>query len=145
MRTALVHDAIDVLSLLGEVTSPACGASSIFLGTVREQNEGRSVQGIDYSAYDAMAIRQMDHIAHEAAERFGTEQIVIEHRLGFLALGEVSVAIVVAHARRAPAMDATRYIIEELKRRVPVWKREHYDDGSREWIDPTRTYAEMPT
>ena len=143
MRTALVRLPIDVSALLGEVTSPACGASSIFLGTVREVNEGRAVQGIDYTAYDAMAKGQMDHIAHEAAERFGTEHIVIEHRLGFLALGEVSVAIAVAHERRAPAMDATRYIIEELKRRVPVWKREHYDDGSREWVDPTRTYAEL--
>ncbi len=143
MRTALVRLPIDVSALLGEVTSPACGASSIFLGTVREVNEGRAVQGIDYTAYDAMAKGQMDQIAHEAAERFGTEQIVIEHRLGFLALGEVSVAIAVAHERRAPAMDATRYIIEELKRRVPVWKREHYDDGSREWVDPTRTYAEL--
>ncbi len=143
MRTALVDRTIDVAGILAEVSSASCGATSLFLGTVREQNEGRTVVGIDYSAYDVMAIKEMDRIVREAAEQFGTERIVMIHRIGFLSLGEVSVAVAAAHARRAPSLDATRYVIEELKKRVPVWKREHYTDGTREWVDPTRTHEEV--
>ena len=141
MRTALVHNAIDLGSLLDEVSSPSCGACTLFVGTVREVNEGREVTGIEYTAYDAMAEREMRAIVDEAATRFGTERIALEHRLGYLALGEASVAIAIAHPRRSPALDASRFVIEELKRRVPIWKREHYVDGTREWVDPTRQSA----
>jgi molybdopterin synthase catalytic subunit len=140
-RVALVSEPIEVSLLLSEVASPTCGASSVFLGTVRDVNDSRPVSGIDYSAYDAMAVNEMHRIVDECAARFGVERIVIEHRLGFLALGEVSVAIVVAHPHREPALDAMRYLIEELKKRVPIWKREHYVDGTREWIDPSRRHA----
>jgi molybdopterin synthase catalytic subunit len=77
----------------------------------------------------------METIAHEAVARFDGVSVALEHRLGELTLGEVSVAIVVAHAHRAAALDAIRYVIEELKKRVPIWKREHYTDGSRAWVD----------
>ena len=76
----------------------------------------------------------MSAIAHEAAERFGVTRLIVEHRLGTLGLGDVSVAIVSAHPHRAPALDAMRFAIEELKRRVPVWKLELYVDGTREWV-----------
>lgn len=142
MRVALVTTPIDSGALLQEVASSACGASTLFIGTVREVNEGRPVTGIEYTAYDAMAEREMRRIVEEAASRFGTERIVVEHRTGYLGLGEASVVIAVAHAHRAPALDASRYIIEELKMRVPVWKREHYVDGTREWVDPTRARVE---
>lgn len=142
MRVALVTTPIDSGALLQEVASSACGASTLFIGTVREVNEGRPVTGIEYTAYDAMAEREMRRIVEEAASRFGTERIVVEHRTGYLGLGEASVVIAVAHAHRAPALDASRYIIEELKVRVPVWKREHYVDGTREWVDPTRARVE---
>jgi molybdopterin synthase catalytic subunit len=81
-----------------------------------------------------MAERELACIAEEAAREYGTEHIVIEHRLGHLALGEASVAIAVAHPRRAQAYDASRFVIEQLKRRVPIWKREEYVDGTREWV-----------
>ena len=108
-----------------------------FVGTVREVNDGRPVQGIEYAAYEAMAERELEQIAREAAAQFGTVHIVVEHRLGSLALGEVSVAIAVAHPHRGAAYEASRFVIEELKRRVPIWKREDYADGTREWVDPT--------
>jgi molybdopterin synthase catalytic subunit len=76
----------------------------------------------------------MSAIAREASERFGVTRLIVEHRLGTLRLGEISVAVVAAHAHRAPALDANRYVIEELKRRVPIWKLEHYRDGTREWV-----------
>jgi molybdopterin synthase catalytic subunit len=78
-----------------------------------------------------MAEREMSAIAREASERFGVTRLIVEHRLGTLRLGEISVAVVAAHAHRAPALDANRYVIEELKRRVPIWKLEHYRDGQR--------------
>jgi molybdopterin synthase catalytic subunit len=140
-RVWLVRAPIDVATVLAEVADHATGATTLFLGTVREVNDGRAVTGIDYSAYDAMAEREMRAIAGEAAARWAPARIAIVHRLGTLGLGEASVAIAVAHPRRAPAMDAQRYVIEELKRRVPIWKLEHYVDGTREWVDPTAEIA----
>ena len=134
MRVAITDHAIDVAELIREVTDDSCGASATFLGTVRDVNDGRPVSGIEYSAYRSMAEREMAAIANEAAERFGVSRLVIEHRLGALALGDISVAVVAAHAHRAPALDANRYVIEELKKRVPIWKLELYVDGTREWV-----------
>ena len=134
MRTALVDHAIDVAALIAEVGDNSCGASAVFLGHVRNVNDGRAVNGIEYSAYRSMALREMTAIVREAHERFGVSRLVVEHRLGTLALGEVSVAIVAAHPHRAPALDSVRFVIEQLKRRVPIWKLEHYADGTREWV-----------
>lgn len=141
MRASLVTAPLDPARLLQEVAAATNGAAILFVGTVREVNEGRAVTGIDYSAYSAMARRELEAIVAEAAARFDTGHVVVEHRLGTLAVGDASVAIAVAHPRRGAAYDASRFVIEELKRRVPIWKREHYADGTREWVDPTRTAA----
>lgn len=135
MRTALVEHPLDPTALLAEVADVGSGASTLFVGTVRRSNQGRAVTGIDYSAYAPMAEAEMQRIAEEAVARFGTTHVVIEHRLGTLTLGEASIAIAVSHERRAAAMDAQRYVIEEFKARVPIWKREHYVDGDRAWVD----------
>ena len=129
---------IDPASLINEVGSPQYGAISLFIGTVREVNDGRSVTAIEYSVYKSMADAELERILDEAEERFGVSALVVEHRIGLLGLGDVSVAIAAAHAHRAPALDCTRYVIEEIKKRVPIWKKEHYVDGTREWVDPTR-------
>ena len=134
MRVALVDRPIDAAALIGEVSDESCGAASVFLGCVRNVNDGRAVTGIEYSAYRTMAEREMNTIAREAGERFGVSRLAIEHRLGELGLGDVSVAVVVAHPHRGPSLDATRYVIEQLKRRVPIWKLELYADGTREWV-----------
>ena len=144
MRSAIVERPLDPGALLAEVASTANGAALLFVGTVRDTNDGRAVTGIDYSAYLPMAERELGAIVSEAAARYGTADIVVEHRLGTLSLGDASVAIAVAGARRAPTYDASRWIIEELKRRLPVWKQEHYSDGTREWVDPTRASAHTP-
>jgi molybdopterin synthase catalytic subunit len=140
----LVRDPIDASSLVRGVAAPAHGAILLFLGVVREVNDGRGVTGIEYSAYEAMAQRELEAIAVEAAARFGSSSIAIVHRLGELGLQEASVGIAVAHAHRDEAYALSRWIIEELKRRVPIWKREHYLDGTREWVDPSgRPVAEV--
>jgi len=135
MRVAIVDHPLDPTALLAEVADVATGATTLFVGTVRRTNLGRPVTGIDYSAYAPMAEREMATICKEAMAQFATDRIVVEHRVGTLALGEASIVIAVAHERRAAAMDAQRYVIEEIKKRVPVWKREHYADGTREWVD----------
>lgn len=141
MRAAIVERLIDPAALLAEVASATHGASTLFAGTVRDVNDGRAVTGIEYSAYAGMAATEMRRILDEAAARFGVTAIVMEHRVGTLVLEDVSVAIAAAHAHRGPALDALRYCIEQLKQRVPVWKREWYVDGTREWIDPTAAHA----
>ena len=137
IRVALVEHAINVPALLSEVTADGTGASALFVGTVRNVNDGRAVSGIEYSAYTDMARDELHRIAAEASVAFDGLHVVIEHRLGMLTLQDASVAIAVAHARRAPALDGLRFVIEELKRRVPIWKREHYLTGERVWVDPT--------
>lgn len=137
-RSALVKGAIDPASLIAEVSANGYGAVSLFLGTVRDFNEGSAITAIDYAAYATMAEEEMRRIVVEAGERFGVDSLVIEHRLGLLDLGDISVGIAAAHEHRAPALDCVRYIIEQIKKRVPIWKMEHYADGSRAWVDPTR-------
>ena len=144
MRATLVNGPIDSSQLLAEVAAPSNGASILFVGTVRELNEGRAVTGIDYSAYAAMASRELNAIVTEAVERFGSPHVVVEHRVGTLQIGDASVVIAVAHPRRSAAFDAARFVIEEIKRRVPIWKREHYADGTREWVDPTHAAPSQP-
>ena len=138
---ALVSQPIDVAALMARVASPAVGAVASFVGTVRNVNDNRAVTGIEYSAYEEMAGREMGAIVAEAAAQVHGSplSIAFEHRLGELSLGDVSVAIAVSHAHRAPALDACRYVIEELKKRVPIWKCEHYADGSRAWVDNRNT------
>ncbi|HET6764076.1 MAG TPA: molybdenum cofactor biosynthesis protein MoaE, partial [Longimicrobiaceae bacterium] len=95
---------------------------------------GRAVESLEYEAYAEMAEHVMQQIADEARQRFGTGRIAIAHRVGLLAVGEASVGIAVAAPHRGEAYEASRYVIEELKRRVPVWKREGYVDGERSWV-----------
>jgi len=134
MRTALVDRPIDVNALMAEVARTANGATLLFLGTVRDVNNGRAITGMDYSAYTSMAERELADIVSEAATKYEADDIIVEHRIGTLALGDASVAIAVAHPHRGPAYDASRYVIEQLKQRVPIWKLEHYTDGTREWV-----------
>jgi molybdopterin synthase catalytic subunit len=137
VRSAVVDRPIDCAALLAEVADPSTGATALFVGTVRETNLGRPVTGIEYAAYTAMAERELAAIARDTAEQYAPLRLVVEHRTGTLGLGEISIAIAAAHAHRGPAMDAMRDIIEAVKVRVPIWKREHYADGTREWVDPT--------
>ena len=134
MRASLVREVIDATALANSIAAASNGATAIFLGTVRSSNEGRAVTGIEYSAYDEMATLEMKSILHEARERFSIADAAIEHRLGELRVGDASIGVAVVHPHRAPAMDALRYIVDETKKRAPIWKLEHYADGSREWV-----------
>ncbi len=134
VRIRISPDQIDPAALLSRVRSDADGAVLLFVGTVRNHNEGRSVEHLEYEAYAEMAERELAEIAAEAAERWEVGDVAVEHRTGLLRIGEASVAIAVASPHREAAYAASRYIIEELKKRVPIWKREGYSDGRSEWV-----------
>jgi molybdopterin synthase catalytic subunit len=138
MRSAIVSRPLDLAVLLAEVAAPSNGATVLFTGSVRDVNDDRAVTGIDYQAYIGMAEDELRRIVEEACARFDTTHVVAEHRVGTLVLGDVSVAVAAAHPRRGRAFDAARYVIEQIKVRLPIWKLEHYADGTREWVDATR-------
>jgi molybdopterin synthase catalytic subunit len=134
MRAGNTRNPLDVLRLVREVASPQHGASACFIGTVRDASDGRSVQGIDYRAYEEMAEAELNRILSEAARHHDGVDIVAEHRIGELDVGEASIVVVAAHEHRAPALDALRYVVEEIKSRLTIWKLELYEDGTREWV-----------
>jgi molybdopterin synthase catalytic subunit len=111
------------------------GAILTFLGTVRRTNDGMPVRGMRYDAYESMAERTLAEIAAETQQRYTPSRIAVVHRTGELEIGDVSVAIAVSTPHRAQAFDAVRYVIEELKKRLPVWKKEHYVTGEERWLD----------
>lgn len=133
-RVAVTPDRIDPLPLLDELPSDEDGAVLLFQGVVRNHNDGRAVEGLEYEAYREMAEETLRRIAEEAAVRLGTDRIAVIHRTGLLEVGETSVAIAVASPHRDRAYEASRYVIEEIKKRLPVWKRERYADGETEWV-----------
>jgi molybdopterin synthase catalytic subunit len=130
----VTRDPIDAAALLAAAPSSADGAALLFLGVVRDENDGRAVASLEYEAYAEMAERKLREIAGEARERWPVGAVSVVHRIGRLEVGEASVAIVVAAPHRAEAYEASRYVIEELKRRVPVWKREGYVEGDSHWV-----------
>ena len=140
MSRHLTHEPIDLSPLMQQVSSPDRGGIATFLGLVRNHQEGRQVLRLEYSAYEPMAEAEAARIVAEAAQRWPA-RVALLHRLGSLAIGDTAVAVVAASAHRAAAFDACRYVIEEVKRRVPVWKKEFYADGAVEWVDPTRHVA----
>ena len=130
---------LDVGALVRAVQSDAHGAVVTFLGTTRATSPGdpRPVVALEYEAYDTMAVAELETIARETRERFGPLEIAMMHRTGRVALGEPSVAIVVAAPHRGAAFDACRYAIDAVKARVAVWKREVYRDGDTAWVANT--------
>lgn len=141
VHSAIVAGPIDLGRLYERVQASGIGAVSMFVGTVRDVNEGRSVTGMDYEAYESMAAAELRAVASEVCAQMPDLRVALEHRVGTLALGEASVVIAAAHPHRGPAIEGARQIIEALKHRVPIWKREHYVDGERAWVDPTLSRA----
>jgi molybdopterin synthase catalytic subunit len=137
VRAWITREPIDPPVILAMVGAAEDGATVLFLGTVRDHNEGRAVSGMRYDTYGAMAEKVLQRIADEAATRLGTDRMVVVHRVGALGIGDVSVAVAASAPHRAGTFDAARYVIEEIKRRLPVWKQEHYVGGGSEWLEGT--------
>ncbi|MBI4347282.1 MAG: molybdenum cofactor biosynthesis protein MoaE [Elusimicrobia bacterium] len=133
VRTALRREKLEPAALEVFVAAPERGATAAFVGLVRDLHDGRRVVAVSYDAFEPLAVRVLGAIAAEASERFGA-CVAVEHRIGKLSVGDASVAIAAGTPHRAEAFDACRYVIEEIKRRLPVWKREHYVDGDSAWL-----------
>ena len=136
MRLRLVEQPLDLPALLAAVADPACGAQAVFVGTVRDHNDpqdGREVVAIEYSAYDRMAEEVLERIATDLEAAAPGLRVALCHRIGRLAVGEASIAIVAASPRREAALGAIREALERVKSEAPIWKREIYADGGVRW------------
>lgn len=142
-HASITRTRIDGQQTLHNLKHAEDGAAVVFEGVVRNQTRGRKTLFLDYEAYEEMALQQMESLAEQAIEQFKVRDVAIVHRLGRLEIGETSVLIVVASAHRGPAFDACRWIIDTLKRTVPIWKKEHFEDGAV-WADGEPFPADIP-
>jgi molybdopterin synthase catalytic subunit len=132
----ITNDKISIASAETFISSSKFGASIFFTGTVRDVNENKKVTGITYDAHDAMVIKSFEEIYQEVSEKLKitNKAVFIEHTKGYLSLGDISILIAVACKHRDQAYVLSRYIIEEIKKRSPIWKKEHYEDQTTEWL-----------
>jgi molybdopterin converting factor subunit 1 len=142
-HATIVREVIDTLRVLADLKRGEDGAALVFEGVVRNQTRGRKTLYLDYEAYEEMALQQMELLAGQALQQFQIRDVAIVHRLGRLEIGETSVLIAVASAHRAAAFDGCRWLIDTLKRSVPIWKKEHFEDGAV-WADGEPFPGEIP-
>lgn len=133
-KAVITRDAILTSDVLARIKQGEDGAAVVFEGVVRNHTRGRRALYLDYEAYEEMALEQLETLAEHALKEFAVRDVAIVHRLGRLQIGEISVLIVVASAHRAAAFDACRWLIDTLKRTVPIWKKEYFEDGAV-WAD----------
>jgi molybdopterin synthase catalytic subunit len=143
IRARTTSTPLDPEALRRRVRTDADGAVVLFVGTVRDHSDGRRVTGLHYECYPEMADAELGKIAREAVSRWEVGRVVVEHRVGDLEIGEASVAVAVAAPHRAPCFEACRYVMEAIKERLPVWKREAYADGAETWVEGSRPTADL--
>ncbi len=129
---------IDVSRVMAEVADDTAGGTVVFVGTVRNHHRGKSVVELEYEAYDRMAEAKMNDIEREARKRWPIKQISVVHRKGKLKVGDVSVVVAVSAEHRSEAFEASRFVIDTLKRTVPIWKRETTPEGKTGWVEGER-------
>ena len=139
----LTTEPIDLLPLLASVQSPARGGIASFVGVVRDHDGDRRLLRLQYSAYGPMVEAECGRIVALAETRWPAS-IALRHRVGSLEVGETAIVVVAGSAHRAAAFDACRYVVEEVKRRLPIWKQEFYADGTHEWVDPSAAGRPVP-
>jgi len=135
MRFSVSSTPIDANAARKAVEDTHCGGLVVFEGWIRDHNEGQAVERLEYEVYRPLAEKEGKRIIAEALERFDIGHAVCIHREGLLELGEIAVIVCVSAAHRGPAFDACRYIIDEVKTRLPIWKKEHYVSGVSEWVN----------
>ena len=140
---SIVRAVIDTRNVVDSLKLGDDGAALVFEGIVRNQMRGRRTRYLDYEAYEEMALQQLEALAAQALQQFAIRDVAIVHRLGRLEIGETSVLIAVASAHRGPAFEACRWLIDTLKKTVPIWKKEYFEDGAV-WADGEPFPAEIP-
>lgn len=129
----LTPNPIDIQSILATVATPESGGIDMFVGTTRNHSGGRNVTLLEYEAYEPMAIQLMEQIEMTAREKWPLQKAALVHRLGKVPVGEASVVVAVSSAHRKEAFEACRFLIDTLKKEVPIWKHEYFADGTAEW------------
>lgn len=124
---------LDIISCIGKVKNLQCGGMDIFIGTIRNKTKEKKVVRLEYEAYEPMALKEMKKIAEYALQLWPVENILIHHRVGVLKTGDIAVIVAVSAPHREAAFDACRYAIDTLKKTVPIWKKEVFEDGE-EWV-----------
>lgn len=137
----IVSQPISADACRAQLGSPSAGGFVSFEGWVRNHNEGRVVRSLEYEAYEALANKEGERILAEAKTKFAVEQVFAAHRVGHLSIGEIAVWVGAAAAHRDAAFAACRYVIDEIKTRLPIWKREHYAEGPAEWVNCAHNHA----
>jgi molybdopterin synthase catalytic subunit len=132
----ITTEPIDPQSVLASVRSPLAGAVVLFLGVTRQMTEGRRTLSLDYECYPQMAEKKLSELRAEAMQRWPLVAVSIVHRIGHLEIEDISVAVAVSAAHRRPAFEAGQWLIDTLKQVVPIWKQEHWADGTSEWVHP---------
>jgi molybdopterin synthase catalytic subunit len=132
---------IEPAALAAALADPGCGGYAAFEGWVRDHNDGQPVQRLEYEAFEALAVREGERIIAEAVTRFGVRHAACVHRVGDLGIGELAVWVGVSSPHRDEAFRACRYIIDEVKHRLPIWKKEHYVNGNSGWVNCERCAA----
>src|SRR5215813_900853 len=141
---SFTREKINEAALRTQLLDPTAGGYASFEGWVRNHNEGFAVRHLEYEAFEPLAIKEGERIVAEATEQFGVEHAACVHRIGDLAIGEMAVWVGVSARHRAEAFAACRYIIDEVKHRVPIWKKEHYENGDSGWVNCERCAAAAP-
>ena len=121
--------------MVSDALRPECGAAVLFLGTTRDRHQGQAVERLSYEAYEPMALEAMNGLEREAVRRFEIASCAITHRLGEVPVREASVAVVIVSPHRSAAFDASRWVMDELKRSIPIWKKEHFAAGGEAWVE----------
>ena len=134
-RFEITDRTIDIAAFRERLVDRSCGAYAQFDGWVRDHNEGQEVLRLEYEVYEPLAVKEGNRIIEEAIERFGVSNAFAIHRSGLMELREVAVVVGVSSPHRGPAFDACRYIIDQAKVRLPIWKKEHYASGENEWVN----------
>lgn len=141
MSVELTESEIDYVRLVEATRSIQTGAVVLFLGTVRELSEGKSVESLFYEAYQPMAEKQLAKVVSDARAKWPLDDCRVVHRHGRLELGDIAVAVVASSAHRAEAFEAARWVMDEIKKSVPIWKRETYIDREATWVHPVSSAA----
>ena len=144
MAMEMTREAIDTSALRDAMAEPAAGGFCVFEGWVRNENDNRDVERLEYEAYEPLCVKEGEAIIAEAVQKFGVLAARCTHRTGLLEIGECAVWVGVASGHRDEAFQACRYIIDEVKVRLPIWKKEHYVSGATEWVNCERCAKHAP-
>ena len=135
MPVSIIRDPIDIEALCRRAQHPQAGAVLIFCGNIRNHSEGRTVTMLEYEAHESMALRQMKAVLEAAKQRWPLHYVEVIHRLGKMSIKETSIAIAVSTSHRSDGYEASRYIIDTIKRSIPIWKKEHFTSGESAWSE----------